>query len=233
MQLAVLANDQQWLEWTNSNAVVLESAAPEHQHSKTAALSIIRTDNLNDFLTTEADIFIDLLFETSVGAVDDHATQLSTRVKQLSGLLPRLVIVNAVTPTLREVHPEFARVNGWNGFIGKKTWEIVLPLEKNGSSVETLAQLLSMEFIHVPDIAGMITPRIIAMIVNEGYFALGEGVSTKAEIDTAMKLGTNYPDGPFSWSEKIGLENIYQLLQRLSLEGEKYEAAPAMRALFN
>ena len=42
------------------------------------------------------------------------------------------------------------------------------------------------------------------MIINEAFLALQEGVSTKEEINTAMKLGTNYPLGPFEWVEKIG-----------------------------
>ncbi len=45
----------------------------------------------------------------------------------------------------------------------------------------------------------------MAMIINEAWHALAEEVSTKNEIDTAMKLGTNYPYGPFEWAEKIGL----------------------------
>ena len=40
------------------------------------------------------------------------------------------------------------------------------------------------------------------------FLQLGENVSTRDEIDTAMKLGTNYPFGPFEWAEKIGLKNI-------------------------
>ncbi len=47
------------------------------------------------------------------------------------------------------------------------------------------------------------------MIVNEAFFAFGEKISTIEEIDMAMKLGTNYPNGPFEWAEKIGIENIF------------------------
>jgi 3-hydroxybutyryl-CoA dehydrogenase len=71
----------------------------------------------------------------------------------------------------------------------------------------------------------MIAPRIIAMIVNEAYFGLEDNISTKNEIDIAMKLGTNYPYGPFEWSEKIGLHNIYQLLINLSKQDKRYTPA--------
>ena len=61
------------------------------------------------------------------------------------------------------------------------------------------------------------------MIINEGYFAVEDNVSSKAEIDTAMKLGTNYPYGPFEWAELIGLNNILGLLQKLNLTDTRYQ----------
>jgi 3-hydroxybutyryl-CoA dehydrogenase len=70
---------------------------------------------------------------------------------------------------------------------------------------------------------------VIAMIINEAYFALGDAISTPAEIDTAMKLGTNYPYGPFEWGEKIGLLQVYQLLAKLAEDNSRYTAAPALK----
>ena len=75
----------------------------------------------------------------------------------------------------------------------------------------------------------MIAARVIAMVVNEAYFALGDGVSTKSSIDTAMKLGTNYPYGPFEWSEKIGLKKIYALLNKLNETDSRYIPAPNLQ----
>ena len=89
-----------------------------------------------------------------------------------------------------------------------------------------LAEKVLSQFNKTPewldDISGFIAPRVISSIINEAYFALSEGVSTKEEIDTAMKLGTNYPYGPFEWSRKIGLKNIATLLTKLSAEEERY-----------
>jgi 3-hydroxyacyl-CoA dehydrogenase len=67
------------------------------------------------------------------------------------------------------------------------------------------------------------------MIINEAYFALGEDVSSKDEIDLAMKLGTNYPYGPFEWCKKIGLKKVYSLLEKLSDTDSRYSIAPAMK----
>lgn len=55
-------------------------------------------------------------------------------------------------------------------------------------------------------------PRVISMIVNEAYFALGEKLATSEAIDLAMKNGVNYPMGPVEWGEKIGLKYIVDLL---------------------
>ena len=67
------------------------------------------------------------------------------------------------------------------------------------------------------------------MIINEAYFAIGEDVSSKNEIDLAMKLGTNYPYGPFEWAKKIGLHNIYYLLKTLSNNDNRYIPAKALK----
>ncbi len=79
------------------------------------------------------------------------------------------------------------------------------------------------------DIIGFITPRVISMLVNEAYYAISDKVTGKAAIDTAMKLGTKYPFGPFEWSEKIGINNIYKLLLQLSVEQKRYEPCDLLK----
>ena len=61
------------------------------------------------------------------------------------------------------------------------------------------------------------------MIINEAYFAVEDNVSSKTEIDTAMKLGTNYPHGPFEWAGLIGNKNILALLQQLYVTDRRYK----------
>ena len=77
---------------------------------------------------------------------------------------------------------------------------------------------------------GMICPRIVAMIINEAYFTFGDNISGKEEIDIAMKLGTHYPFGPFEWSRKIGLKNIYELLTALTKTDKIYQVSGALLA---
>ncbi|MCM5527416.1 3-hydroxyacyl-CoA dehydrogenase family protein [Parasegetibacter sp. NRK P23] len=204
MQLVVLANAIQKEQW----------AGKEHP----SVQWITEPDELAAF---KADVYIDMLFE--------HEPQ---RVALLNAVAPATVIVNAVALTGAELPASFVRFNGWPGAEKNPAVEIA----GNDDRIEMAAaafELLQKRVIKVPDVPGMIAPRTIAMIVNEAYFAWGEGVSTKAEIDTAMQLGTNYPYGPFAWSEQIGLEKIYRLLQQLAATDERYLPAPAMELEMN
>ena len=72
--------------------------------------------------------------------------------------------------------------------------------------------------------------RAISCIVNEAFLAHAEGVATAEDIDEAMKLGANYPKGPFEWAEEIGAPRILETLDSLRrTHGEAYIAAPSLR----
>jgi 3-hydroxybutyryl-CoA dehydrogenase len=72
--------------------------------------------------------------------------------------------------------------------------------------------------------------RVISCIVNEAFLTLSEGVATAEDIDQAMKLGANYPKGPFEWAEEIGAHKILQTLDSLrAAQGDAYLAAPSLR----
>ncbi len=125
------------------------------------------------------------------------------------------VIINSVSKTLSDYNfPEnVARINGWPGFLQRPVWEIAA---QNKEEINTIFKKLSWKVILVKDEPGMVTARIISMIINEAFYALKENISTKNEIDLAMKLGTNYPFGPFEWAEKIGINKVFDLLTVLA-----------------
>ncbi len=93
------------------------------------------------------------------------------------------------------------------------------------------ASSLGKESAVVQDSIGLVMPRILCMLVNEAYFAMMEGVATAADIDTAMKLGTNYPHGPVEWAEKIRLKHVHAVLSALHKHfGEdRYRIAPLLQ----
>jgi 3-hydroxybutyryl-CoA dehydrogenase len=75
--------------------------------------------------------------------------------------------------------------------------------------------------------------RVLAMLVNEATSALMEGVASVQDIDTAMQLGTNYPRGPLTWADYVGLDVILAILNHLEDEyGEdRYCAMPLLRQM--
>lgn len=79
---------------------------------------------------------------------------------------------------------------------------------------------------------GHVFPRIVAMIINEAVFALQQGIATDADIDTAMKLGVNYPSGPIEWGVRIGWKNLLRLLEAMHAEfgDDRYRPAPLLRS---
>jgi 3-hydroxybutyryl-CoA dehydrogenase len=92
------------------------------------------------------------------------------------------------------------------GFIGMPKLEIA-------GKPETLMQQLGWIYESIIPTIGMVTPRVICMIINEAYFTAEEGTASREDIDTSMKLGTNYPMGPFEWSRKIGIRHVYEVLE--------------------
>lgn len=158
---------------------------------------------------------------------------LQENVQLLNTALPdKPVFINSVVNTLQEINAadNIIRINGWAGFMAKELWEVC------GILSETAINVLNQsgkKFVQVPDIPGFISARIISMIINEAYYAAGENVSSEKAIDIAMKLGTNYPHGPFEWANIIGIKNIYTLLQKLSVKDTRYTAAPALVKIIN
>ncbi len=161
---------------------------------------------------SEADAYFDLCYEEEGAAFAD--------------IRDKPVFINSVIEPSDALPGNFIRMNAWNGFLERDLIEIVVA--DSEVMADTVLKAFGWKYQIVPDIPGMIAVRIIAMIINEAYFGLGDRISTKDEIDIAMKLGTNYPLGPFEWSQKIGLKKIYTLLKKLSEQDSRYAVAPAM-----
>jgi 3-hydroxybutyryl-CoA dehydrogenase len=166
----------------------------------------------------DADLYFDLDFKM------DQA-----RIGQL-GQLAKPVIINSVAHTLQEIGRPFVRINGWPGFLDRKYHELVVLDEEKKEKIGGLFDELGWQYRFVADIPGMICSRILAMIINEAFYTLQDKVSTSAEIDTAMKLGTNYPFGPFEWGMKIGLGAIDELLTLLSRTDSRYVPAGMLKS---
>lgn len=203
MTIAILADDVLKAEW-------LEKEAP-------GEITCTWVDSLRSLMMVEADAYFDLLF---------HADP--ERMEKLRPLNGKPLFVNAVAWTGKVIGEQFIRMNAWPTLLRRPITEISLTHAKQVEVVRSVFDALQWRYQLVPDTCGMITPRVLAMIVNEAYFTLGAGVSSKEEIDIAMKLGTNYPMGPFEWSRAIGLKSIGLLLKELSRTDQRYVLAPAL-----
>lgn len=199
MQVIVLADELQKEELTKNNV----------------STNVVWISDVQEFLQHKtADAFLDLKFINTAG-----------RKTILQQLLPKPVLVNNVMDSLDEIHSSFVRINGWNTFLSSALLEASCNNDEVKRSVENVFALFNKNVQWLPDEPGFISARVVSMIVNEAFLALAEGVSTKEEINTAMKLGTAYPYGPFEWAEKIGLQNIAKLLQKLSTTQPRYTPA--------
>lgn len=85
--------------------------------------------------------------------------------------------------------------------------------------------------LEMVDSPGLIVARTIAMLVNEANDAVRQGVCSEEGADAAMKLGVNYPAGPFEWQGRWGTTAIITLLDRLDAyyRGERYRVSPYLR----
>lgn len=164
-----------------------------------------------------ADCIIDLLFDNDPARTD-----------QLNKTGASTIIVNDVAAA-GNISEHFVRINAWPGFLKRHITEAACDNEKAKANAENIFKSFGKTVEWVADKPGFITARVISMIINEAYLALEEEVSSKEEIDTAMKLGTNYPYGPFEWAQKIGLKNVYSLLEKLSRSNARYQPSALLK----
>jgi 3-hydroxybutyryl-CoA dehydrogenase len=82
----------------------------------------------------------------------------------------------------------------------------------------------------VDDAPGLVLGRIVCQLVNEAWFAVGEGVGSAEDVDTGLVLGLAHPRGPIAWGEAIGLEQVMAVLDGLWSERreERYRPAPLL-----
>jgi 3-hydroxybutyryl-CoA dehydrogenase len=184
-----------------------------------AEIELLILKNIDDFLRVDGmDAYFDLEFEMN-----------KERIDMLTKFLPKPVFVNSVANSLDEIGYPFIRINAWPTFLKTEICELALQKDASSDIVKTFMNAIQWQYRLVPDKPGMISARIIAMIINEAYYTAEENVSTKQEIDIAMQLGTNYPYGPFEWSEKIGKANILQLLEALKKSDDRYTISSMLK----
>lgn len=206
MILAILASE-------SAKAEILRKEVPPE-------VEISWVDSLSSLKMMEADAWFDLQFRND-----------PERNSYLNGLRP--LFVGAMEVTTKSLPAQAIRINSWPGMIERPLIEITAGNENALNEARRILKMLKWDFEITPDLPGFISARVLAEIINEAYFTLEAGTSTKAEIDTAMKLGTNYPYGPFEWCKIIGIRNVYELLQEILITDNRYTLCSALKSELN
>jgi len=113
-----------------------------------------------------------------------------------------------------------------------KLLEVVRALEADDETIIAVTEVgrrMGKEVVVIKESPGFITSRINAMIGNEAFYMLQEGVASAEDIDKALKLGLNHPMGPFELVDLVGLDTRLHILEYLHKSlGEKFRPAPLL-----
>lgn len=199
--------------------------------SAVSGLIIDYSDGDEDEDYGEYDCIFDLNFDDDPSNMEIYA-----------GLRDIPVFVNSVKLSLNEavyaggekVKCLLFGINALPTFLSQATWEVSLYRKFQAPELETLMKKFGLDYLPVEDRVGMVKPRIIFMIINEACYTLQEGTATIEDIDVAMKLGTNYPFGPFEWCDKIGITAVFETLAALyeDTKDERYKVCPLLKTKY-
>jgi 3-hydroxybutyryl-CoA dehydrogenase len=194
--------------------------APDELKEELLAQGPVNTDTIIKWIDEPVGF---LEYKDATGYIDLGFDYSDQRIGILKQLPAQPVIISAVAGTLSGLPSHFVRINGWRSFLKRATVEAAAADETTRKKTEGIFTDFGKTIAWTPDIPGFISARVVAMVINEAYFSVLEGVSSREETDTAMKLGTNYPYGPFEWSRVIGIGHVAGLLRLLSLDETRYQ----------
>jgi 3-hydroxybutyryl-CoA dehydrogenase len=128
--------------------------------------------------------------------------------------------------------PKIVGMHFFNPVHKMKLLEIVRALETDDDTIATaveVARRMKKEPVVIKESPGFITSRINAMIGNEAFYMLQEGIASAEDIDKALKLGLNHPMGPFELVDLVGLDTRLHILEYLHKSlGDKYRPCPLL-----
>ncbi len=156
--------------------------------------------------------------------------QLAPKHAILASNTSSLSITEMAAATTRA--PQVVGLHFFNPVPRMKLLEIVRALETSEATLATCEEVgarMGKECVTVRESPGFVTSRINAMIGNEAFFMLQEGVASARDIDKALKLGLNHPMGPFELVDLVGLDTRLSILRFLHRTlGEKFRPCPLM-----
>lgn len=119
---------------------------------------------------------------------------------------------------------------------GSTVIELARPLQAGPETLERARRLFAsvdLETAEVADGPGLVAARVVTCLANEAISAVADGVAGPTTVDTAMRLGTNYPLGPLEWADRLGIRSVLAVLEGLHHEtgDDRYRPHPLLRRL--
>ncbi len=194
-------------------------------------LEIDYSDGDEDEDYNEYDCIFDLNFDDDPSNMEIYATLRDVPVFVNS---VKLSLSEAVYAAGEKVKCMLFGINALPSFLTQAVWEVSAFRKFQMPELDKLMEKFGVKYMAVEDRVGMIKPRIIFMIINEACYTLQEGTATIEDIDIAMKLGTNYPYGPFEWCDNIGITNVFETLAVLyeDTKDERYKICPLLKTKY-
>lgn len=209
---------------------------------RTAEIKTHLVNNIEaDYFDVDAD-FKHINFNKYDAVFDLHLDENPENLEAYIALAGKIVIGSAVKKQLAEMASYFGNdvqcilggINALPTFLSRNKAEISAYKDDEKNALGDFFTSLNWEYHIVNDRVGMVSPRIVCMIINEAFYTLQEGTATAEDIDESMKLGTNYPKGPFQWAQEMGIKEVYETLDALynDTHDERYKICPLLKTAY-
>ncbi len=196
--------------------------------------SISYTEDLNDF--SKCDIVIEAVVENQKNKIDffrriepivSPSAVISSNTSSIS--------ITSLASSLKDPS-RFVGIHFFNPVPLMNLIEIIRGVKTSKQAVDRVVEFsksVGKEYVIVEDSPGFVTTRVIAMLINEGAFEFSEGIASREDIDKALKLGGNFPMGPLTLGDMVGLDTVVNIMDVMyeSFKDPKFRAAPILRKM--